>query len=278
MYNRNWLAPISLTGKDPLTEVIVYSSLCSAHFFKLLCNSFFCFFNSHTGKFFGIYQLISFTQIILLFKCSTRNINMTVLIVSVYYLEHFDIVSNGIFKVSLVMARNSHNSTGTITCKNEIAYKHTYFFSVYRVDTCYTLQLTAGFCLIKLGTIHVVLFLCLINISLYFFPVLHSVKKAFGYRAIGSKHHKGDTIDRFNTSGKNREFSAAYNIKLDLNTGGLTYPVTLDSFCRFRPVYLFKTFKKLFSKSRLVNYPLFHIFTNNRKTATFGFSVNDLIV
>ena len=276
--NRNWLAPVTLTSKDPLTEVIIYGSLCDAHFFKLLSDSFLSFLNSQTCELLGIYELIALSKIALFFKSSLGNIEVTCFFIAVDYLEHIDIVSNSVLKVTLIVARNSHNCTCTIACKYKITNEHTNFPAVYRVDAGNAFKLTAGLCFVQLGTIHIILFLSLVDISLYLFPVLYSVEKALSDSTIRSEYHKCDTVDSLDTSCEDRELSSADDLKLYLNTCRLANPVSLDSLCRLRPVDLVESFKQFFCKSRLVDYPLLHILTNNRETAALRLSINDLVV
>ena len=52
VYDGYRFAPVSLSCKDPLSEVIVNCTLCNAHLFKLDCDSLFSLLNSHAVKLF----------------------------------------------------------------------------------------------------------------------------------------------------------------------------------------------------------------------------------
>ena len=54
VYNRNWHAPITLTGNQPITQTIVNHLTAYAAFFQVFDNSFACFRRRHTVIFFGI--------------------------------------------------------------------------------------------------------------------------------------------------------------------------------------------------------------------------------
>ncbi len=129
MYYGNGLAPVTLTGENPLSEVVVNGSLCYTHLFEFGCDGLFCFFNGKTRELFGIDEFAAFSEIILLFKSTFGNI------ASFDNLDHFDVVSNRIFKVTLIVSGNRHNSAGTVIGKNEVTDEHAHFFAVYGVDT-----------------------------------------------------------------------------------------------------------------------------------------------
>ena len=131
--HRYGLAPITLTCKDPFTEVIIHCFLGYTHRNELIGNGFLCFFYRKSGKFFGIDQPAALAEVILLFKGMFGNI------CTINNLDTGNVVCDGIFKVSLIMGRNGHNSTGSIICQHEVTDVKRNFLAVYRIDTGNTL-------------------------------------------------------------------------------------------------------------------------------------------
>ncbi len=183
--------------------MIVYSSLSYTHFFQLAGNSLLSLLNSKTTEFLRIYKSVSLAEIFILFESLFRYINVSKVFIAVNNLNHINVVSNSIFKVSLVVRRNSHNSTCAVACKNEITDKHSYFLAVYRVNTSNTLQLTARLGLVKLCSVHIIFLESFFNISLNLVLVLNARHKLFHNISVRSKHHKSDTVNSFNTGCEN---------------------------------------------------------------------------
>ena len=148
-----------------------------------------------------------------------------------------------VLKISLVVAWNCHNSTSTIVGKNEITYVYRNFLAIYRVNCIYSFKNAAWLSLVKLCSIHIILLNCLCNISFYLFLILNSWHKLFNDISIWCKYHKCNTIYSFNTSSKDREISTTVNLKVNLNTFWLAYPVSLHFLSRLWPVNMFKSFK-----------------------------------
>ena len=272
MYHRNRLTPITLARKNPLTEVIIYGSLSNTLLLQFCSNCLLCFFNSETGELFGIHQLTAFAKVLTLFKSFLRHIR------AINYLNHGDIVCDCILKVTLVMGRYCHNSTGSVACQYKITDIQRYFLAIYRIDCIQSLQRTTGLGFVQLGTVHIVLLQSLIDISLYFFFILYSGHQILYNLSIGSKHHKGNTVNGLNTCGINGEFTSTYDFEFNFYTFRFTNPMSLDILGRLGPVNLLQAFQQLLCKGGLVNYPLLHIFTDNGITATLGFTVNYLII
>ena len=108
--------------------MIIGLSSCNTHALKLLGDRFLCFLNSKSGKLLGIDQLAALSKVILLLKRLLGYVR------TIDNLNHIDIVGDRILKVTLVMAWNSHNSTGSVACKNEISDKERHFLAVDRID------------------------------------------------------------------------------------------------------------------------------------------------
>ena len=73
-------------------------------------------------------------------------------------------------------------------------------------------------------------------------------------------------------------FVTAYDVKINLNTLRFANPMSLDVLCRLRPIYFFQTFQQLLCKCRLVDYPLLHVLTDNRITASLRLTVDNLVI
>ena len=131
--HRYGLTPITLTGKDPFTEVIIDGLFGYTHGNELIGNGFLGFLYRKSGKFFGIDQLAALAKVILLFKRMLGNIR------AINNLDTGNVVRDGIFKVSLVMGRNGHNRTGSVICQYEVTDVKRNFLTVYRIDTGNTL-------------------------------------------------------------------------------------------------------------------------------------------
>ena len=239
--------------------MIIYRSFCDSHRLKLRGDSFFSFLNGKSRKFLGIDKAISTSEIFSLFKRLLGYVNVSQLFVAVNYLDHIYIMSDSILKVALVVRGDCHYRTCSVACKNEIADKHSYLFAIDGIYAGNSLELTARFRLVELCAVHIVLLQGLCDIRLDLRLVLYPRHKRFDDISVGSKHHKGYTVDRFNTGGEYGKFSAADYLKLDLDTCGLAYPVLLHKLCGFGPIYLIKSFKKLLCKGGLIDYPLLHI-------------------
>ena len=139
MYHGNGLAPVTLTCEDPFTEVIVNASLGNAHFLQFYGDGFLGFLYGHSGKLFGIDQFKALAEVVVFLQCMLTYVLMTCFVGAVDNLDHVDIVCDRILKVTLVVGRNSHNRTGSVACKYEVADEKLSFFAVYGVDAGYTL-------------------------------------------------------------------------------------------------------------------------------------------
>ena len=198
--------------------MVINGSLRNSLRFKLCGYSFLSFLNGKSRELLGVYELIALAEICSLFKRLFGNVNVTELFVTVDYLNHIDIMSNSILKVTLIVRRNSHYSSRSVICQNEITDKHSDFLTVNGVYAGNSLKLTARLGLIELGSVHIVLLESLIDISLNLFLILNAGHKMLYGLSIGSKHHKGDTVNSLYAGREYRELSAANDVELDLNS------------------------------------------------------------
>ena len=141
-----------------------------------------------------------------------------------------------IFKVTLIVAWHCHDCTCTIVCQYEITDKYFYFSAIDWVDCLDSFQSASSLSFIQFCTIHIRFGKCLLNICLYFFLVLDTRHQILNKFSIWCKNHECDSIDCFNTSCKNREFTTANDIKFNFYTCRFTNPVTLHFLCGFWPV------------------------------------------
>ena len=114
-------------------------------------------------------------------------------------LDIFQIVSLGIFEVSLIMCWYSHYSTSTIASKYEVTNIKWHFLAIYRIDCIYSLQWTARLSLVQICSIQIILLQCLIDISLNLIWILNSIHKALYNISIWSKYHECNAVNSFNT-------------------------------------------------------------------------------
>ena len=130
--------------------MVIHFSSGNTKLFQFYCDCLFCFLNGKTCKFLGIHKLATLAKIILLLKCMLRYV------CTVNDLNHINVMHLGILEVTLVMARNRHNSTCSIACKYEITDKKRYFLAIYRIDRIQALQHTSRLRLVQFCTIHII--------------------------------------------------------------------------------------------------------------------------
>ena len=85
-------------------------------------------------------------------------------------------MSNGILKVTLIVAGNRHNGAGTIAGQHEITDKYRHLFAIHGIDSVNTLQRATGLTLVHIGTVHIGLFHRFVYVGLNLLTVLHTVQ------------------------------------------------------------------------------------------------------
>ena len=268
----NRLAPIPLTGENPLPEMVVDLSSGHAGLFQLAGDGLLGLLHRQAGELFGVDEPAALAKIILLLKGVLGHVR------AVNDLNHGDVMHLGVLKVTLVVAGHGHDRAGAVARQNEVADKHGHLLAVDRVDGVDALQAAAGLGLVQLGTIHVALLHGLVDVRLNRFLVLHPVHQALHDLAVGGKHHEGNAINRLDTGGVDGEFTAAHQLEVHLHTGGFADPVALDLLGGFRPVDLVETFQQLLREGGLVNDPLHHVLLDHGIAAPLGLAVDDLVV
>ena len=207
---------------------------CNAHIYELLGNSWLSFLNCHSVELFRIHKDAALAKVVILLESMSTYVNIAFLIID--DLNKWKLMNFCILEVSLVVCRNRHNSTCSVACKYEITDEKRYLFTIYRVDSVNTLKWASRLSLVKVCTIKVVLFKCLVDICLYFLRVLNTVHKSLNDISIWSKNHEGNTINCLDTGCKDGELTTAYDFKIHFNTCGLTDPVPLNLLGRLWPV------------------------------------------
>ena len=272
MNHRYGFAPVALAGEDPFPEVVVDRALGHAHLLQLHGDGFLGFLHGQAGEFLTVDQLAALAEVILLLKGMLAHVG------TVDNLDHRDVVGNGVLKVALVVARNGHDRAGAVAGQDEVADEQLRFPAVDGVDALDAFQAAAGFALVQLRPVHIVLLAGFFNIGLDFFLVLNPGHQILHQLSVGRQHHEGDAVDGFNTGGEDAEFAAADDLELHLNTGALADPVALHILGAFRPVNLLQAFQQLFRESGLIDDPLLHVLADHGVAAALALAVDDFVI
>ena len=272
MHHGNRFAPVALTGENPFPEMIIDGAFGNPHFLQFLRDCFLGFFYGEAGKFFAVDQFAAFSQIIMLFEGMFTDVR------AVNDLNHWNLVGNGVFEVTLIMAGNSHNGTGAVGGQYEIADEQLGLFSVNGINTFDPFQAAAAFALVQLRPVHVVLFPGLFDIGFDFLLVFNPGHQILHQLPVRRQNHEGNSVDGFDTGGKDAEFSAAHDLETDFHALALADPVALHVLGAFRPVDLVQAFQQLFSEGRLIDDPLLHVFPHHGIAAALALAVDDLVV
>ena len=177
--------------------MIVGLAAGDAHIFEFYGYCLFRLFDGETGELLGVDEFAALAEIVALFEGAFRNIP------AVDYLKHGNVVSDGVFKVALVVARNSHNRTRAVACENEIADENGDFPAIYGVYRVYAFKDAAALRLVELGAVHIGFLDCFFNIRFYLILILYAGHKLLNEVAVGSENHKGNAVDGFDAGGVN---------------------------------------------------------------------------
>ena len=164
-YNRNRLTPVTLSGKYPVTQFEVCLFRTDTFFFQPFNDGFLCFFYRFSCEESGIY------------KSSRSNICEGCF----FYISSFDYLDNRNIKflcelpVTVVMRRNRHDSTGSVTHQYIIRYPYRNFFSIYRIYCGQALNLDTCLFFRKLGSFKIGFSCCHLTISNDFIPVCNLI-------------------------------------------------------------------------------------------------------
>ena len=179
--------------------------------------------------------------------------------------------------VAAVVGRHSHNSTGTVTCKNIVAYIYRYTTVRNGVDGIrtrkYSRHSAVGYAF-AFGAF-AGLFQILVDLVL----LVGGGNEAYIF-ALGSQHHKCNTVYRIGTGGEYIDSYGgfAFGVEHHLGTFGASYPVALRLFDALTPIQAVQAVEKPLCISRHTQTPLFHHLLHHRITATDRDTVLYLVV
>ena len=229
MHDRNWLAPVSLAGEYPVTQLVVHGCPAKSALLDDMRRLFLKYRGFHAIPFSGIDHsscrfCIGFCHIFDFLAVLGDN------------LDDRNSKLGCKFKVTVVMSRNAHDGSCTIIRQNVIRQPDWSLLPVQRVDRV-TSGKYAGLFLI-LHTVYVRLHGRIVDILLYRLSCLIR-SQALGKFVLRRKYHEGSAIKGIWPGGVDRDFFfSSVNWEIYFRAIGLSNPVCLHLLNLLRPVQL----------------------------------------
>ena len=268
MHDGNGLAPVTLTGEYPVTELEVDLGFANALLSKEFNDSLLSILHAQIvqeagidhnagsaigkGRFFHIAALDDF--------------------------DDFTAKLLGKLPVTVVMSGHSHNRARAVGRQNIVGDENGDFPSVDGVNALHALEHHAGLVLGKLGTLEVGLGggFCLISLhSLGIFQLIHPLGKQ---SMLGRQNHVGCAEQSIGTSGEDGDIIAQGRAEAHLCAGGATDPVALLRLHTVDEVYLIQIIQQTLSVFGDLQHPLALLLADDGAAATLTGIVHHFFV
>ena len=226
MYDRDRLAPVTLTGEYPVTQFVVDGFVSDAHLLNDMRSFFFQDCRLHTIPVTGIDHSsgglgIGFGHILDFFAVFCDN------------LDDRNIEFLCKLKVTVIVSRYTHDRTGTVICQYIVREPDRNFCSVQRIG-CIASGKYAGLFLI-LHTVYVGFHGCCIDIGIHGFFLIRCGKTCCQFM-LRSQYHKGCTVKSIRSCRINGDlFVSSFYRKIDFCTIRFADPLGLHFLYFLRP-------------------------------------------
>ena len=240
--HRDRSSPVSLSGDEPVSQLVVDGLLADFLFFQVVDDLFDGFLVVHAVEHFGVDHR-SFCR-----KGSFQVVHVNFRIIGVYYRDDLQVEFLRKVKVSLVMSRYRHDRSGTIVHENVIRDEDRNLFTCQRIDRIATGKLS---CLLvgRGGTFDVAHMLYLINISVDRFFVFAARYQLLQIRMLRCHYHIRNSIQGVRSRGEDvKPLVKTIYFKGHFCADALADPVFLHQLDLVRPAWqFFQIVKKPFS-------------------------------
>ena len=136
MYNRNRLAPVSLTGEHPVTQFEIDLCMTFSHFFEFFNNFLFSVINRKSVKIIGIDKNT---------RCTVCKSSFLNIFSALYNFDNRQIKFFCKIPVTSIVCRNCHNCTCTVRYQYIVRYKYRNLCIINRVNSLNTFNFNACF-------------------------------------------------------------------------------------------------------------------------------------
>ena len=271
MNDRNRLSPVSLSGEDPVTQLVVDSRFADSH---LLDNvrSFFLHLRAVSSiPVAGIDQDAAD-------RCSCLGHVLDLLSILGNDLDDREIELFREGKVSVIMCRNAHDGAGTIIRQYIVGGPDRNLRAIQRIDRISSGKYT-GFILIRdCHAVYVRLVGCILNILFHCFSGLIR-RQTLCQGMLRAENHEGCTIEGVRAGRINLDLLIpAFNREINLRTVALADPVGLHLFDLFRPVKTIQAFQKTVCIFRDLQHPLAQILLGHSSSAALAAAVDNFFI
>ena len=270
MNDRDRLAPVTLTGEYPVSQLIICLSGSKLFLFQPVNDLFLCFGYFQSVQESGVYH----------FACGNVCKSFLLYVFAAgYYFNDRKIEFFCKFPVTGIMSRYCHNSACSIAHQYIVGNPDGNFFSVYRIDCTDAVDLNTCLVFCKLRTLKIRFSGCLLLIFTDGIHVFDLVFVFFQRRMLRRNYHIGCTEKSVRSGGVYRKLVFfACNGKINLCALALADPVFLRNLYTFNVIYIVKAFQKLFCIICDLQHPLAFYLADNRRTAAFADTVDNLLV
>ena len=268
VHDRDRLTPISLTGENPVTKLIVCLALALALFRQPFGDFHLRFLNGKTGQKAGIDHHAGgavgesgFFDVAALDDFNNRQTKLL-----------------GKLPVTGIVSGNRHDSTCAVGDKNVVGNENRNFRTVYGVDGIHAVKTHAGLVLVDLGTLKVGLSCRRRLIFTNLVKIFDFIRPLFDCRMFGRNNHIGCAEQRVGTGCINSKRVASRCGEINLGTGGLADPVFLLKLDSFDEIKVIKVVKQPFGIGGDFQHPLALCLMYDLTAAAFADAVDDLFI
>ena len=268
--DRNRLAPVTLTGEYPVTQLVLHLGMADALFAQPLDHSRDSVLNGLAVEKIRVDQN---TGLILCGKGCLLDI-----LAAGNNLDNLTAELLCKLPVTVIVRRNSHDGTGAVAHQNIVGNENRDLLAVYWIDCGNAVQLNAGLVLIQLGALEVGLAGSLLTVCANVLDVVQLVCPLLDHRVLRGDYHIGRAEQGVRTGGVNGQRIALSGLEIDLSAGGTADPVALLNLNAFNIIHIFQIVDQTLCVLGDGEHPLALGLVNDLAAAALTNAVDNLLV
>ena len=218
VHQRNGLAPVTLTGKDPVAELVVDLLLAPTVLDGVITHGGDSILNGHAVEELGVDHDAG---VILQHEGFLGDI------AALDHLDDGQAELGGKLPVALVMTGHAHDDTGTVAHEDVVGNKHGNGLAIDGVIDLDALETDTGLLLVQLTALEIGLAGSGQLIGSHLVPVADLILPLLQHGMLGRDDHVGDTKDGVHTGGVDGDIVAGVGLEGSIGTVGAADPVLL---------------------------------------------------